>query len=129
MDPDAVKALQSLAADAQALLQPLAPGIAAWTAAFLLVRFALFPRRSADFGNRVVSIAHALGAIALAVPALDWAAPLATVGQANTAAQARARGRARGAHPVARVAPPRRAAARPKRAGTSARSASRLSPG
>jgi hypothetical protein len=77
------------------LVEPLAPYIAAWTLAFFVARFALFPKRSADFGNRVISIVHALAAIALAIPALDWAAPLATVGQANTAAQARARGRMR----------------------------------
>jgi hypothetical protein len=35
----------------------------------------VFPKRSADFSNRVVSIAHALLAIALAAPALDWAQP------------------------------------------------------
>ena len=61
----------------------------AWTVVFLVVRFLLCPRRSADFGNRVVSIAHALAAIALAIPALE---PLSTVGMANTAAQARAKG-------------------------------------
>jgi hypothetical protein len=72
-----------------AKLVELAPIGAAWTAAFLVARFALFPKRSADFGNRVVSILHALAAIALAVPALDWAAPMASVGQRNTAAQAR----------------------------------------
>jgi hypothetical protein len=72
-----------------AKLVELAPIGAAWTAVFLVARFALFPKRSADFGNRVVSILHALAAIALAVPALDWAAPMASVGQRNTAAQAR----------------------------------------
>ena len=71
-------------------LKELAPYGAAWTGAYLVARFVLFPKRSADFGNRVVSIVHALAAIALAVPALDWAAPMATVGQRNTAAQARA---------------------------------------
>lgn len=67
----------------------LAPYAGTWTAAFLAARFVLFPKRSADWGNRVVSIAHALAAIALAVPALDWSQPMASVGQRNTAAQAR----------------------------------------
>ena len=78
-----------------ALAAPLAPYMAGWTAAFFLARYAFFPLHSADFGNRVISIVHALAAIALAVPALDWDAPLASVGQANTAAQARRRRRRR----------------------------------
>ena len=69
--------------------ETLAPYIGAWTALFFFVRFGLFPKRSADFGNRVVSIVHALAAIALAVPAVDWANPLGGVGQANTEAQVR----------------------------------------
>jgi len=65
----------------------LAIPTAAWTAAFVLARFVVFPKRSADFGNRVVSILHALLAMLLAVPALDWTHPLLTVGAENTAAQ------------------------------------------
>jgi len=53
----------------------------------VLARFVVFPKRSADFGNRVVSILHALLAMLLAVPALDWTHPLLSVGAANTAAQ------------------------------------------
>jgi len=71
------------------LAQDLLPGMAAWTGGYVLCRHLLFPRRSADFGNRVVSTVHALLAIALSVPALDWAQPLASVGQANTGAQTR----------------------------------------
>ena len=78
--------------EARLLLTELAPGIAAWTAAYLVCRHVLCRRRSADFANRVVSTAHALLAIVLSVPALDWSQPLATVGQPNTAAQARRRG-------------------------------------
>jgi hypothetical protein len=69
------------------LVEPLSPFIAAWTLLYLLARFVLFRQRSADFANRVVSVVHALAAILLAVPALDWSSPLGRVGQANTAAQ------------------------------------------
>ena len=103
-------------AQVQAKLLELAPYGAAWTAAFFVARFALFPKRSADFGNRVVSIVHALAAIALAVPALDWAAPMASVGQRNTAAQVRrapaGRGGARRRNPDANAMPRTAAQAR-----------------
>lgn len=91
------------------LAEPLAPFIAAWTSLYLLARFVLFRQRSADFANRVVSVVHALAAILLAVPALDWSAPLGRVGLANTAAQARA--------PPRRLAPPAAEPA-PRRADT-----------
>ena len=74
---------------AAAAAQRLAAPTAVWTALFVGTRFVVFPKRSADFSNRVISIDHALLAILLAAPALDWAHPLASVGAANTAAQAR----------------------------------------
>ena len=72
--------------DLIALFIALLPAALCWTAAYAFCRLAL-RSRSPDFSNRVVSIAHAVLATALAVPSLDWARPLATVGQANTAAQ------------------------------------------
>lgn len=70
------------------LASRLAPATASWTGAFFCAR--LWCRgRSGDFANRVVSIVHALVAVALAVPALDWGAPLASVGQPNSLAAQR----------------------------------------
>jgi len=57
----------------------------AWTALYIVLRFVLLRRRSADFNNRVVSFVHALVAIHMCARCLPtWGALLENVGGKNT---------------------------------------------
>ncbi|XP_057793850.1 uncharacterized protein LOC131010370 [Salvia miltiorrhiza] len=51
--------------------------VAAWSALFLAIRRIVFPKRSFDFCNRLVSTAHAFLAVALASLSIqDWSCPV-----------------------------------------------------
>lgn len=70
-------------------LKPTNEYVVAWSLLFMVSRFVLFRKLSADFSNRVVSIIHALVAIVLSYKALDMKDPFGNIGGANTGAQAR----------------------------------------
>lgn len=70
-------------------IKPTNEYIVAWTLLFMVSRFVLFRKTSADFANRVVSIVHALLAIVLSYLALDVKDPFKNIGGPNSPAQAR----------------------------------------
>ena len=59
-----------------------------WAALFLAVRY-VYPNRSADFSNRVVSLVHAAVVIPLAVYTLRGRQPLLEFGQPTRAEEVR----------------------------------------
>lgn len=61
------------------MAQVVGSGIA-FTGAFLVARFVIFPTRSFDFANRSISIVHSLVALFFTARALDLTDPLARVG-------------------------------------------------
>ena len=77
----------SLISDSEAF-QPVLVYTAAWSAAYLVVRHTACRRLSADFANRVISIAHALVALAMAAAAIDARHPFSRIGQASSHAEA-----------------------------------------
>jgi len=62
---------------------------AAWTGLFLILRTAVFPKRSATFSNVVVSWLHAFFASGLAIylSAVEWSHPLSNYGAPPTKSQ------------------------------------------
>ncbi|XP_024520732.1 transmembrane protein 136 [Selaginella moellendorffii] len=69
----------------------LAVGVALWSSLFTAVRFILFPSRSHDFSNRIVSLVHAFVALALCTLSLhDWRHPFQPLASPASPAQVRA---------------------------------------
>lgn len=68
-------------------IKPTNEYMMAWSALYMLTRFVVFRKCSADFANRIVSILHALVAIVLSYLAIDQKDPFGNIGGANTAAQ------------------------------------------
>jgi hypothetical protein len=66
-------------------LQKVFPQSVLWALLFILTRFVLLRRRTADFANRVVSFIHAVVAIYMCVRCLPrWSALIENVGGVNT---------------------------------------------
>ncbi|XP_027941671.1 transmembrane protein 136-like isoform X2 [Vigna unguiculata] len=62
-------------------------GVVSWTSAFVIVR-RLFPKRSFDFCNRLVSTLHATLAVTLAWLSIeDWRCPICGVGSKSSPQQ------------------------------------------
>ena len=66
-------------------MQNMLPQTLAWTLLYVLLRFGVFRKRTADFSNRVVSLIHAFVAIYMCARCLPhWGALLENVGGVNT---------------------------------------------
>lgn len=64
-------------------------GVITWTSAFLLTR-KLFPKRSFDFCNRIVSTIHALFAVYLSSKSVqDWGCPVCPLASNSSPLQVR----------------------------------------
>lgn len=72
-----------------AVTQQLATYTLVWSAAFLVLRFVIFRRFSATFSNVVVSWGHAVVAMLICAPAIDWAHPFSNYGGVTSPAQVR----------------------------------------
>jgi len=69
------------------VIRTIVVGVVSWTSAFVLVR-RIFPKRSFDFCNRVVSTLHATLAVALAwLSVEDWKCPICPVGSKSSPKQ------------------------------------------
>ena len=68
-------------------MRKIVPLTLAWTSLYVLFRFVLLRKRTADFNNRLVSLIHALVAMKYCVACLPtWGALLENVGGKNTSA-------------------------------------------
>lgn len=67
--------------------QQLSMYFVAWSAAFIVLRFVVFQRFSATFSNVVVSWGHAVVAMVMCVPAIDWAHPFSNYGSSASPEQ------------------------------------------
>ena len=69
------------------VIKTIVVGVVSWTSAFVLVR-RIFPKRSFDFCNRVVSTLHATLAVTLAwLSVKDWRCPICPVGSKSSPKQ------------------------------------------
>ncbi|XP_020238328.1 transmembrane protein 136 isoform X1 [Cajanus cajan] len=70
------------------VIKTIVVGVVSWTSAFVIARRIIFPKRSFDFCNRVVSTLHATLAVTLAwLSVEDWRCPICPVGSKSSPKQ------------------------------------------